>query len=101
MKVYLDNVAEVCILLGMKLTPETNSNTKKRDIAFYTLGGTRAEESLGDAFLRSIGVDLSCAETDALGDEFYTTFMLDVSETKAKDLKHMRSQLRAFTKGGE
>ena len=92
----LDGLGQVCILIGMKLTPETNSNTKKRDVAFYTLDGMRSEESRGDSFLRSLGVDLTCAETDVLDDEFYTTFQLDVSETKAKDLKHMRAQLKAF-----
>ena len=85
----------------MRLTPTTNAYTKKRDVAFGTLEGSRSDESMGDAFLRSIGIDLSCAETDTLDDEFYTTFTWDVSETKARDIKHMKEQLKAFMKGGQ
>lgn len=87
----------------MKITPEANANTKKRQVAWFTIEGERKHVQHADLFLQSIGVDLGEVTTDEIDDEFYTSFPMWVSETKVKDLKHMRKQLKAFMsqKGAE
>jgi len=87
--------------LSMRITSTANANKRQKDVAFFTLTCSTELESVGDAFLRSEGVDLSQGEVDRIDGESETTFLVDLmGQTKAKVLKGMRTALKEFTKKG-
>ena len=82
----------------MRIESILNASTKKQDVAFFEISGELKEETVADAFLRSVGVDISCTDIDKIDDEFYWAFMIELDglSTKAKTLKWLRAQLAVF-----
>ena len=83
----------------MKITTTSNVSRKHRATAFFCIEGLATEEQKMTDFLKSIGVDLSCAVCEDDGfDGVEITFMweVDASSTKAKDAAWLRRKLKAF-----